>query len=470
MKLPRLREWPFADVDVPVGKAFLTADQAHAIRHKLRFDNPEYFKTVNGGYDASDISRYIHAYEEFPQSFNLPRHAAFRKFGIREPRPVFPQTKTLPWEFTGTLRENQIDAFTALKKQLLYKKDGVLVLSCGKGKTCLAVAGFGWQQRPALAIVTQLFIGQQWKDALLQFTDIPEDRIGFIGDGKNEWDKDFVISTVQSLTKKDDLPAEFYRRFGVVFFDEVHRLGAPLFGRVVSVFSGVRIGLTATLERSDEMHKLFMLHVGKVFYEDRTQQLVPSVYFIPTPVQKDITGFRQWGRHGKLNMPKIVTHLSKLDYRQEFIHRLTQDALEKGRKVLLLTERRDELTIYQRLLGDSAGICVGGTTQESKDAALEKPVTLATSQLVKEGLDKSDIDTLIITIPQSSEAFSEQATGRILRVHANKLPPVIIVLVDSGVFVKKSGGDKYFPFVTKAEAMQQTFKKLRYKIIRGVHA
>lgn len=473
MRLPHLPAWAKADIDVPIDRSLLSVDQEARIRELLSFDNPEFYKVLNSGQDVTGIPKRIRAYEKYRRMYRLPRHTPFRKLGLREPRPEFPPTQSLPWEFTGTFRDNQQDAFAALRHQLIYRKDGVLVLSCGKGKTVLATAAFGWQQRPALAVVTQLFIAQQWKDALLQFTNISEDRIGLIGDGHNEWDRDFVISTVQSLAKKDDLPPEFYRRFGVVFFDEVHRLGAPLFSRVVSVFSGIRIGLTATLERPDGMHELFMLHVGKPFYEDKQQQLIPRVYFLSTPVEKDASGFRQWGRRGRVNIAKLITHLSRLDYRREFVVQQIQRAHRKGRKVLVLSERVDELVAHQQVLGEHAGICVGTLnkrtmTQPQRRAALTRPVVLATAQLVKEGLDQPDIDTLICEYPQSSEAFTEQSAGRILRLQDGKRAPVIVILVDSGVYVKEGGGEKYYPFVVKAEKMEQTFRQLGYDIVKRV--
>jgi superfamily II DNA or RNA helicase len=249
--------------------------------------------------------------------------------------------------------------------------------------------------------------------------------------------------------------------------DEVHRLGAPLFGRVVPIFTGVRIGLTATLERPDGMHQLFMMHVGKTFYEDRQQQLIPRVYFIHTPVKKNVNGFRQWGGNGKLNIAKIVTHLSRLDYRREFVVKLINEAYEKNRKVLTLSERKDELAALHETLGEDSGMCIGPMSQEDRLASLRKPIILATAQLVKEGLDEPLIDTLLIEYPQSSAAFSEQAAGRILRVNDVKRPPVIVVLVDSGVFVEE-GNERRYPFLDKARKMQQTFKKLNYDIVKGV--
>jgi superfamily II DNA or RNA helicase len=469
MRLPSLPPWPRGEADVLVARHLLTSEQEHAIKSVLRLENPNWHKALNNGQPVDGIPRWLRVYEQYDRFYRLPRHAPFQRMGIATPQIVFPETKKLPWEFTGQLRPNQDAPFAALRSQLIRRRDGILVLSCGKGKTVLAAAGFGWLQRPAVAVVTQLFIAKQWKKELLQHTNIPEDRIGFIGDGYAEWDKDFVIATIQTLSQKD-FPPEFYRRFGIFYADEVHRLGSKFFSRVAPMFTGIRIGLTATLERSDGMEKLFQFHLGRPFYEDKSQDLIPRVYFVRTPTEKDVTGFKQWGT-GKLNMAKIVTHLSRLDYRQDFIVGQIADAVERGRKVLVLSERREELTVLQERLAARnirAGICVGGMSQELREQALEERVILATAQLVKEGLDKKDIDTLILLYPMSSESFAEQAAGRILRLDDAKRPPVIVVLVDYGCYARVGYDAVRRPFTMKAKRMESTFTKLNYAIARKV--
>jgi superfamily II DNA or RNA helicase len=218
-----------------------------------------------------------------------------------------------------------------------------------------------------------------------------------------------------------------------------------------------------------------MLHVGPKIFEDKKQALIPRVHFERTPIVKKANGFEYQGR---LNIAKLVTHLSKLPDRQKFVQNLITDAYERGRKILVLSERKAELKSLDAMSHflhgrESCGLCVGeldgrSMTQEERQQSLAKPIILATAQLVKEGLDKKDIDTLIIVYPQSSESFSEQSVGRILRVDDEKKHPVVVVLVDYEVYIERANGEKIRPFAIKARKMEQTFRRLRYKIIQGV--
>jgi superfamily II DNA or RNA helicase len=484
MLLPHFREHPIAESVVAIDKRQLEKEKLQEIKRLLTFSNQQYFQRQEIGEDTEGVDPYIFAFQETGAVLWLPRHLTWQKLGLRIPRPIFPKTRRLPWELKPNfvLRDYQEPAFDALTKQLTRRQDGILVLSCGKGKTVLAVAGFCWMQTPTLAIVTQLFIGEQWKKELVNLTDIPEERIGLIGKGKCEWkDKDFVIATIQSLAQKE-FPYAFYRRFGLIYYDEVHRLGAHHFGTVAPMFSGVRIGLTATLDRPDGMERMFQLHIGKRFYEDKKQELIPQIYFMSSPTSLDLKGYRMWKRRGKLNFAKIITHLSRDEARQAMVLRWINKAYIRDRKVMLLSDRKEELVAYEDYLkscewcgrGD-VGVVVGsldGRTmpQETREKNLRCPVILATAQLVKEGLDKKDIDTLIILYPKSSPGFAEQAVGRILRLDDEKKPPKVYIMVDRDCFLMESNGGQWYkrrPFLAQAKAMQRTFERLGYTIERS---
>lgn len=462
----------------------------------MTFTNGAWFQARKRGLPTDHIPRYLYAFAEDNKYLYLPRFTDWNKFGLDQViiRNTFPVIT--PVKITGKIRADQRTAYRALEQHIEHAQSGILSLAPGKGKTVLSVLAWASLEpaTPGLAIVTTLRIGKQWKDRLLENTDIKEHHIGKIGDGEDDWQgKKFVIATLQSLASKE-FPDEFYKYFGICYMDECHRLGAPSFNRVAGLFSGIRIGLSATWARADGLEKLFMLHLGPVFYEDREQVLTPTIYFVRTPVDMNLDKFRMWNRaarkrQGDINHARVVTYLSRDEKRQDFILRFVRQAYDAHRKVLVLGDRKEELAVLAHKVGeDISGICVGSLegkvlSEEKQQAALQMPIVFATSQLVKEGLDQPDIDTLVILYPQSNEAFGEQAVGRILRRDKGKQHPIVVVMCDSGLWIEeeqqanfdwhsmsKKGGKKIsvYPFKRTCERMQTTFKKLGYIIERPV--
>jgi DNA excision repair protein ERCC-3 len=134
---------------------------------------------------------------------------------------------------------------------------GVLVLPCGAGKT---VIGMGCMERlgtHTLVLTTNVTAVKQWKQELLDKTTLEDGHVGlYTGDTKEI--KPVTIATYQILTyrKSKDAPFEHFRLFeaanwGLVIYDEVHMLPAPVFRAVAELQAKRRLGLTATLVRED---------------------------------------------------------------------------------------------------------------------------------------------------------------------------------------------------------------------------
>ena len=134
---------------------------------------------------------------------------------------------------------------------------GVLVLPCGAGKTVIGIACMGKLQTHTLVLTTNGTAVKQWKQELLDKTTLTEDQIGlYTGDGKEICP--VTIATYQILTyrKSKDGPFEHFKIFeaanwGLVIYDEVHMLPAPVFRAVAELQAKRRLGLTATLVRED---------------------------------------------------------------------------------------------------------------------------------------------------------------------------------------------------------------------------
>ncbi|WP_110240793.1 DNA repair helicase XPB [Nocardioides gilvus] len=151
------------------------------------------------------------------------------------------------WE----LRDYQRDAADSF----WHGGSGVVVLPCGAGKTIVGASAMAHAKATTLILVTNTVSARQWKDELLKRTTLTEDEIGEYSGAMKEV-RPVTIATYQVLTLRrkgvyphlDLLDA---RDWGLIVYDEVHLLPAPIFRMTANLQARRRIGLTATLVRED---------------------------------------------------------------------------------------------------------------------------------------------------------------------------------------------------------------------------
>jgi DNA excision repair protein ERCC-3 len=132
---------------------------------------------------------------------------------------------------------------------------GVVVLPCGAGKTLVGAAAMAEAKATTLILVTNTVAGRQWKRELVARTSLTEDEIGEYSGEKKEI-RPVTIATYQVITRKTKgeyrhLELFDSRDWGLVIYDEVHLLPAPVFRMTADLQSRRRLGLTATLVRED---------------------------------------------------------------------------------------------------------------------------------------------------------------------------------------------------------------------------
>ncbi len=132
---------------------------------------------------------------------------------------------------------------------------GVVVLPCGAGKTVVGAAAMSKARATALILATNTVPGRQWRDELLRRTTLTENEIGEYSGEKKEI-KPVTIATYQVVTRKtkgEYRALELFdsRDWGLIIYDEVHLLPAPVFRMTSDLQSRRRLGLTATLVRED---------------------------------------------------------------------------------------------------------------------------------------------------------------------------------------------------------------------------
>ncbi len=134
---------------------------------------------------------------------------------------------------------------------------GVIVLPCGAGKTIVGIAALARMQRSALVLTTGITAVKQWRRELLDKTDLAEDQVAeYTGESKEI--APVTLATYQILTHRNDKTEEYphFKLFdqhdwGLIVYDEVHLLPAPVFRVTANIQARRRLGLTATLIRED---------------------------------------------------------------------------------------------------------------------------------------------------------------------------------------------------------------------------
>ena len=159
---------------------------------------------------------------------------------------------------------------------------GVVVLPCGAGKTIVGAAAMAKASATTLILVTNTVAGRQWRDELLRRTTLTENEIGEYSGEKKEI-KPVTIATYQVVTRKtkgEYRALELFdsRDWGLVIYDEVHLLPAPIFRMTSDLQSRRRLGLTATLVREDGREGDVFSLIGPKRYDAPWKELEHSGY------------------------------------------------------------------------------------------------------------------------------------------------------------------------------------------------
>lgn len=172
-----------------------------------------------------------------------------------------------------SFREYQIDSISVFMNYEKTGGSGVIVLPCGAGKT---VVGMGIMEKvgeTVLVLVTNVTAAHQWKRELIDKTTLPDSQIGeYSGEVKEV--KPVTIATYQILTYRGKKNGNFIhlevlnkQNWGLVIYDEVHLLPAPVFRFATEIQGKRRLGLTATLIREDRREKDVFSLIGPKIYD-----------------------------------------------------------------------------------------------------------------------------------------------------------------------------------------------------------
>lgn len=162
---------------------------------------------------------------------------------------------------------------------------GVVVLPCGAGKTLVGAAAMARAKATTLILVTNTVAARQWKDELVKRTSLTEDEIGEYSGAKKEI-RPVTIATYQVLTTRrkgvyTHLELLDARDWGLVVYDEVHLLPAPIFRMTADLQARRRLGLTATLVREDGREDDVFTLIGPKRYDAPWKEIENQGWIAP---------------------------------------------------------------------------------------------------------------------------------------------------------------------------------------------
>lgn len=302
---------------------------------------------------------------------------------------------------------------------------GTIVLPCGAGKTIVGMKIMDLLKTSTLIITTNISAVHQWIQELLDKTNLTEEQIAEYT-GENKTIKQVTVATYQILTwrpEKDGPYPHFSifreRPWGLIIYDEVHMLPAPVF-RVVAELQAIRrVGLTATLVREDGCEGYVFSLVGPKRYDVPWKELEHSGWIataecvevrLDLPEEKEI----DYAVSGARVKHRIASeNPRKFEVAQEIINRYPQD------KILVIGQYLEQLADFAKRL--NAPIITGKTPNAERDKIYGdfrngKIHVLVVSKVANFAIDLPDASVAIqVSGTFGSRQEEAQRLGRILR-------------------------------------------------------
>ena len=300
---------------------------------------------------------------------------------------------------------------------------GVVVLPCGAGKTIVGAAAMAHAKATTLILVTNTIAARQWREELLKRTTLNEDEIGEYSGAKKEI-RPVTIATYQVMTKKKNGVYAHLDLFdsydwGLIIYDEVHLLPAPIFRFTADIQSRRRLGLTATLVREDGMEGEVFSFIGPKRFDVPWKEIEAQGYIAPAEcieVRVNLTETERLAyatAEPENRYRSCATTRTKRDVVQVLVEKHADD------QVLVIGQYIDQLDDLSETLG--APLIKGETPIKEREILFNKFRTGEIKCLVVSKVANFSIDLPDATIAiQVSGAFGSrqeeaQRLGRILR-------------------------------------------------------
>ncbi|MBO0811005.1 MAG: DEAD/DEAH box helicase [Microlunatus sp.] len=427
-----------------------------ALRHAATIHNPGFYEAQRARRSTWNIPRFVQGFDIsvggdllLPRGIRWQAEDLVAQVGSRlvcdDERN---QGSELDVTFGGVLDDRQVAAVDAM----LAAEDGILHAPTGSGKTSMACAIIAERAVSTLILINKTTLAAQWRKQILDLLDI---KVGQLGAGRTKTTGRIDIMMAQTLARHT--PEEIRKLtegYGQVVIDECHHVAAGSYEAVVSqIGASWWLGLTATPERKDGLEQVTAWQLGPVRHVMR--DTLPDEANLVSPhdgprrtLHIHETDFRGLGDFD-LSAPGAISQLgatlaADADRNQQLINDI-RAAIGTGRKCLVLSRRRDQLTLLADLLPEADPMIMRGgignralaqIRSKIADAESSDPLlVLTTVPYGGEGFDAPIIDTVFLVGPISYPGLLIQAVGRALRRHESKTDVIVHDYVDVHVAV-----------------------------------
>jgi DNA excision repair protein ERCC-3 len=331
---------------------------------------------------------------------------------------------------------------------------GVVVLPCGAGKTIVGAAAMAEAKATTLILVTNTVAARQWRHELLKRTTLTEDEIGEYSGARKEV-RPVTIATYQVMTTRrkgvyTHLELLDARDWGLVVYDEVHLLPAPIFRMTADLQARRRLGLTATLVREDGREGDVFSLIGPKRYDAPWKDIESQGYIAPADcVEVRVT---------LTDSERLAYAVAEPEERYRFASstpsktRVVQQLVERHRsdQVLVIGQYLDQLDdLGERL---EAPVIKGDTTVKERERLFQAFRVGEISLLVV-----SKVANFSIDLPEAAVAIQVSGTFGSRQEEAQRLGRILRPKAD--------GRTARFYAVTARDTVDQDFAAHRQRFL-----
>jgi len=350
---------------------------------------------------------------------------------------------------------------------------GCVILPTGAGKTAVGIRAIQKVNASALVVVPTIDLMEQWSDNISKYlaTDNHNQQripVGKLGGGED----DLQAITVATYDSAYLRASSIGNQFKLIIFDEVHHLPAPGYRLIAEQFiAPYRLGLTATIEREDELHELIPYLTGGIVFRLGAQQLSEQKHlaeYTIDRIQVSLTADEQ--TEYEANNARFLTNLRQLGFKTPSMYNLKRLIMmsnknKTAREAMLARNRANEIALnseskigeLQRILQQNKHTktiiftqnnkmvydlsdrflipnITYRTSKEERQSVLQKFKSgvysaIVTSRVLDEGVDVPDAELGIIMSGTGSGRELIQRLGRILRPKQDNRKARLIELV-----------------------------------------